>query len=237
MHLYTTLYNNYRCRHDWIEAFERNLMRTDVQSYNVFFEQWDGGLSKTNFWEFLNSPKVRVLNTPTRPYYSQFINDANQHYPNDIIVILNADIYFDDTISMLQSLLNDKTCCVLTRIDRHPQNGVWQILVNCTSADVWGFKTPIMPIEADIIPGITGCDAYFNKKISNAGYRMINPCLSIRAYHNHFDGSRNNKLSRNDKWWCYYDALDYETYGVAFSYGGENVDCSCTWCRLKDKDH
>ena len=154
--------------------------------------------------------RVVIVNRNERCTYGNFF-DAMFAYPNEVNIIANSDIYFDDTIQLARTIEYNQ-CYALTRwelvngkvIDFRSRHGVpspprW-------SQDVWIFKGSINSSEfhtvvatnlnnnkSEVIPfslGIPGCDNKIAAMLKEKGMQVINPSLSIRAIHVHEDSSR-----------------------------------------------
>ena len=55
-----------------------------------------------------------------------------------------------------------------------------------SSQDVWIFKGPIKPnLKADFPLGVPRCDNRLLYELQEAGYTVLNPAFSIKAYHIH----------------------------------------------------
>ncbi|MFA6201506.1 MAG: hypothetical protein WC679_13985 [Bacteroidales bacterium] len=141
----------------------------------------------------LSNPLINtiVFNCQDRLSYSFFFDKINKiSAKDDINIIANADIYFDETIQLASSI-TEHQCFALSR---------WDILVNGTpsffhredSQDVWIFKGKIKSnLFGNFTLGFCGCDNRLAYEMKKAGYQVINPSLSIKAYHKHSSQIRN----------------------------------------------
>jgi hypothetical protein len=131
--------------------------------------------------------------------------------PNEVNIIANADIYFDETIGYAKKI-SEGECYALTRWElvngrvvdfntRHgrPSPPEW-------SQDAWIFRGSIQPNKFDnvkalnesarvteIIPftlGIPGCDNKFCALLKERGVNVMNPSKTIKAIHVHQDSKR-----------------------------------------------
>jgi hypothetical protein len=103
--------------------------------------------------------------------------------PSDIIVIANADIYFDGSVSLLEAI-GEREMWALSRWD----DG--KLYAHKDSQDVWAFRGPPPKINADFYVGTHGCDNKLAYLFNQAHYRVYNPSLSIRCHHLHSSGIR-----------------------------------------------
>jgi len=107
------------------------------------------------------------------------INDTTKE--GDINIIANSDIYFDDTISMIESI-GEGECYALTRYNVQRKN-VFEDTPG--SQDVWIFRGKIKDGCFDVPMGVPGCDNRIAYELNSAGYKLYNPSLAIKCYHLH----------------------------------------------------
>lgn len=139
----------------------------------------------------LNYPKIEVIEAP-RPTFKQFFELANVICSDeDIAIISNTDIYFDNTLELLNGYNMSGRCLALSRWHYNDDHRI--ILHNEQySQDVWIFKGKIRPMEyCDFYMGIRGCDNRIAYEIYKAGYHVINPAHSIKCIHYHMTEIRN----------------------------------------------
>jgi hypothetical protein len=118
--------------------------------------------------------------TGKRITYKYAFEYANENFePGTLIVISNADIYFDESLKSLS--LDANTCVALTRYN----DGVLDPGLSCTQ-DSWMFLVPIkIPPKCDFYFGVMGCDNYIARLLKNEGYRVMNPALDVKSHHVH----------------------------------------------------
>lgn len=140
----------------------------------------------------------RIITSKRLTYKAFFIHaNANTQSDNDINILINSDIYLDETITNCHEVLNNECYAIL----RHEVNEDFssQIkligsrgMLRSDSQDAWIFKGKIKDIkECDFSLGIAGCDNRIAYLISEAGYNVKNPCHKIKIYHYHNSGVRN----------------------------------------------
>lgn len=131
--------------------------------------------------------------------YQDFL-DAMRDYPNDVNVMSNYDIYFDDSIRALTGI-KPMTAYAITR---HEVN-TGEIFTHNSprdswnSQDVWVF--PGAPVDNmkfvrqsawwPFPLGIGGCDNHFAWLLNRVGYQVINPAYSVKCWHIHGGGFNN----------------------------------------------
>lgn len=143
-----------------------------------------------------------------RPTYQDFFDAANK-YPNDINIIANSDIFFDETIELVKSIRENEVYC-LTRWEWNDGNitdfNKMHGAPHEWSQDAWIFKgacrlkdcSRVVAINQDTgkydtIPftmGVPGCDNHISWKFKQAGYQPLNPSKTIKAIHVHKQTAR-----------------------------------------------
>ena len=104
----------------------------------------------------------------------------------------NGDIFFDDSLKLLDLIdFNKKVCVAITR---HESNNTKKIIrfreekyIGC-SQDCWIFKGHISIDNIDLVDfnfGIPGCDNRLAYELDRNGYKILNPCKDIIIYHYH----------------------------------------------------
>jgi len=109
----------------------------------------------------------------------------------DITIIANSDIYFtDESIQLIKRHITPDTCFALSRWDVRNGNAI--LFNRADSQDVWIFQGAIPQMEgADFGLGFAGTDNAIAHIISMNGYRVVNPALTIKAFHLHESNVRN----------------------------------------------
>jgi hypothetical protein len=150
----------------------------------------------------------RIIYFKHRPTYQDFFR-ATKDYPNDINILANADIYFNDTIQIANNI-NVNECYALTRWELHKGSIILfedrhsgQAKAR-HSQDVWIFRGAVNRGNIGKFHlGIGGCDNRIAYQIHNAGYLISNPSLSIQTIHVHKDDFRketNQSIPPPYKW-------------------------------------
>lgn len=125
---------------------------------------------------------------------------ANKHLHNQLVIVANLDISFDDTLQELAELtyFPPDLTLFLSRYER-PPNEPLGIGSQCGpkyigSHDVFVFKAPLPPqlVEScrGIPLGILGAENVAMWNFKSAGYTVDNPCDRIHTWHNHRSGKR-----------------------------------------------
>ena len=149
-------------------------------------------LSQINKINTLNHEKIKMIEISERPKFNDFFKLINRiSNENDINIIANTDIYFDDSLRLLKNIKLYNTCFALTRWD------VWgdgraRLTELDDSQDCWIFKGKINHIIGNYSFGVPGCDNRLAHEITEAGYSLSNPSISIKTHHLHISSYRPN---------------------------------------------
>lgn len=133
-----------------------------------------------------------------RPSYNDFFAEMRK-YPNDINIISNSDIYFDETIQLTEKI-KSREVYALTRwekTERYDQRTRKMVEVIMffnqknpahpprSSQDVWIMRGGPRIENASFGLGINGCDNKIAWLLRAHGYKVRNPSYSIRCIHVH----------------------------------------------------
>ena len=142
-------------------------------------------LSEINNDKFLEDNNFDVISINNRPTFNDFIDVVNKiTTKEDINIISNSDILFDDSLDVLNDYELKGHSFALTRWQLN-NNGKLRLTELPNSQDVWIFKGNIININANFNIGIPGCDNRLAYEIKRVGYSLSNPSISIKTFHNH----------------------------------------------------
>jgi len=132
----------------------------------------------------------RVINLKGRPMFKEFFANAGR-FAEDVNVVANLDIYFDQTIKLARWITPDVVYC----LTRHEDDGAGNI---CTfkekhyghpgewSQDAWIFTgTEVQKTNAEFCLGDRGCDNHLAYLFTQVGLKVMNPSEDIKAIHMH----------------------------------------------------
>ena len=180
IHLYTTFYNekNEHRRSELIEALTRNCQLNNITSVTIFNE--GSSLKK------ISPSKIFEIPVDRRPNYSDFTEFINSKPKNnDIHIIANTDIYFDENIGVLLFIELKNTCFALGRWDT-TESLKPELYNHNDSQDVWVFRGSInSELNSNYPLGVPRCDNRFMFDLEEVGYKVLNPAFSIKAFHLH----------------------------------------------------
>jgi len=145
--------------------------------------------------------KVKCINLKQRLSYQEAFKYANNLGSNKTIIVANSDIYFNDTLKILDkwnNYWNDKIICLTRheldiekRIVNHREvkpffykNTIISVQPKW-SHDVWIFKTPIKEFECNFQLGTMHCENLLVINARDNGIECINGYPYIQAIHNH----------------------------------------------------
>jgi len=225
IHLITQYYNAEIRQFEIDYVLKKNLANPLIGRIHLFTEKdYDFGFLPEG-----HSSKITFPSDKARLDFRKTFEYARDNIPHeDIVIISNSDIAFDSTLSLLEGANLSGTFAYLTNymvggdsISPTTGMGTFQSYIEYdpdsldmkdfsikrnndygASADTWIFKNPIenLPEEKIMAGGQWACDVFISWVMSRLGYKIINPCKSIKAYHYHYIFSdtrgKNNKPGR-----------------------------------------
>lgn len=157
-----------------------------------------------DFVNDINNKIIQVIIEPVllgRYSYKQLINFSNIYLENEICIMANSDIFFDNTLKHLINYNFKNKFIALTRYEYDTK-----ILYKGgkSSQDTWIFKSPYLgnTNELDFCFGIPGCDNSLTYFIYKNNYLVYNPSLTIKTWHVHKSNIRT--YSNNNRIYNYY---------------------------------
>jgi hypothetical protein len=127
---------------------------------------------------------VVILDTKDRPTYRFFFDKINEiTSDNDINIICNSDIFFDETISLTEKLMR-KQVWALSRWD-WKGNGTSIHFNRQDSQDTWIIRGKVENVYGDFPLGKRGCDNRIAHEFHKAGYSITNPSKTVKSHHVH----------------------------------------------------
>lgn len=140
--------------------------------------------------EYLEQHPKLTTQSGSRPTYQTLIDWANSvSEADDIVVIANSDIHFDDTLRWPHLTNMASTMIALSRWDV-PVQGKERLFAYEHSQDTWIFRGNITLTGLDYFMGLPGCDNRIAFDAHKAGYRVVNTAKDIITYHHHLSNHR-----------------------------------------------
>jgi hypothetical protein len=169
---------------EFLTCIERNVANRAIAEVHVFVEQEVEPSQLVSCYPQLAAPKIRLNVIGRRQTYRDLFAYANQELAGRRVIIANADIFFDHTLSRLDEYDLTGSLLCLSRCDIHA-DGSWGLFEFESSQDAWIFDAPIRDFDCDFHLGVLGCDNRLAWEAEQAGLVLSNPSRSIRAHHLH----------------------------------------------------
>lgn len=192
--LITVLYNetNLHRINEYKECLNRNLQHPSIKAICVVYDtSWDNRSRHLPLLDFIKSQRVILQYVTKRPTYGFVFSLADELFPKGRIIISNGDIYFNETLGMLEDYDLKGKFLALTRWHVTENGGLRKDYApdgkpGIGSQDAWIYETPLPPFERlDIELGAVWCDSCLMYQAHKAGLEVINPCLTIQCCHLH----------------------------------------------------
>lgn len=181
--LFTSFYNepNEARRQELVQCLTYNLNESAIDEVCLFVENTEAPLTRNNL-------TIRPL--AERPLYKDLFDWAGEfQQADDLAVVCNSDIYFDESLAGLEKLMGSDQCVALSRW-HVCANGQAELFDRSDSQDSWIFRGPLRSIVADYPIGVTRCDNRMLYELKQAGYQVINPAFSVKSFHLHAGDER-----------------------------------------------
>jgi hypothetical protein len=162
--------------------------------YNYYVDKNPTRANEINFClqKNLQNPYLTVVmvESPSKPTYDFFFKKINEITgPDDINIICNSDIFFDNTIKFAEKIKHKEFYALLRW--EFKANGQIQFHERDDSQDTWIVRGKIENVFGGFSLGIRGCDNRIAAEFHKAGYNVTNPAKTIRTFHVHNCGIRN----------------------------------------------
>jgi hypothetical protein len=139
----------------------------------------------------LQHDKIVAVKIGGRLRYADFFQFINQtrRQPEEIFILANSDIHFDDTLELLRKidLVNNTVC-----LTRHEGDRLHKPARQ--SQDVWIIGKRLIPDklieQSGFHLGLPGCDNRIAQVLYENGFNPYNPCSHIKCYHVHSSNFR-----------------------------------------------
>lgn len=202
--LITVLYNETNPARiaEYIECFDLNRAHGSIDAVHVVYDTAKD-TDNNVIHDHLVQSGVAISYVQGRVPYAYCFDLANQLYPNQRIILSNADIYFNETLTLLDRYDFTDIFFALTRWDvqkdgsieifkQYNKEGKFWPDASIRSQDVWMFQTPLRTFNrSDILMGTMQCDSRIAFQAAISGLTVINPCLTIQCCHLHLSEVRN----------------------------------------------
>lgn len=192
--LLTTLYNekNEQRAAEFITCMENNLRNSSIDTIHVLYDTAKDDAHGSVILDYLKSRNITISYIQERATYGDFFKLANEMYPHCKIIVSNADIFFNETLTALEPYDLGNKFLTLTRwnVSRDGILVAFDPTGGCQ--DTWIFQTPLSKFKNDAIKiGILGCEHAIAYQAKQSGLELFNPSLSIQCCHLHLSEIRN----------------------------------------------
>lgn len=160
-----------------------------LEMINLFFNYYKSDTRQEEIDFCFNKNKEvfdRVIKFEGRHSFEKIFS-LTKEFPNDINVFCNSDIYFP-SVELLHKIKPNE-CYALTRWNK--LGSQIKFFNRIDSQDSWVFRGVIKNVKANFTSGMWGCDNRLLYEIQKAGYKILNPSLSIKSIHLHEVDNRN----------------------------------------------
>ena len=184
VHLLLSLWNcpDPARREELLLCLRRNAANPSIARLHLFIEE-----DALSWRDSLPPDRCTVIEHRGYPTFAEFIDHANRHLAGEVVAIANSDIHFDSSLERLRQFDFTNTLLALTRHNSAPyiawHGRVWER--NYGSQDAWIFRAPLRPFATAAVPGWFGCDGLLARELQQAGVRVLNPSLDVKAWHVH----------------------------------------------------
>lgn len=178
---YYTSQNEAR-RDEYLKCLETNIKNKYIKKIEIFIEP--------DTKPPIESSKINYNIVSDRPTFQDLFYFCNKTYPDQICMISNADIMFDNTLGVIKKDdMKNKFIALTRRAERNGKEvrfarGGW-------SQDTWIFNSPVKIEGANFTMGRQGCDNRIAYLAHESGMLVTNPSDQIRAKHLHKSQHRN----------------------------------------------
>ena len=166
---------------EFLYCLHQNLGNDLIDSVYLFMEE-DAEL-------YFDSPKIKKVIRNKRPTYKDIFDFCNENLKDEIRIVANADIIFDDTLRFFESIKMENNFYALSRWEISTNDGKnWEIepYDNPASQDSWVFKTPVSTSDSmNYTMGKPGCDNKITHNMRELGYTCRNPGKKVITIHFH----------------------------------------------------
>jgi hypothetical protein len=153
----------------------------------------------------IDDEKLEVIKNSSRPTFLDLFRFCNENLTNEICVVANTDIIFDESLKYIIDFELESIFLALTRWDLVPDGDNWMIrfydfpwrhpndtiTTGYFSQDAWIFKPKmVLDDRLNFLMGKPGCDNRVSQIVHENGYDVRNPSKQIIIKHLHQSNHR-----------------------------------------------
>jgi hypothetical protein len=192
--LITTLYNEKHEKRylEFMTCLEKNLKNPSIDTIHVAYDISKDDANGSVILNYLTSKNIKISYISERASFGDLFEIANKEYPNSKVIVSNADIFFNETLTLLEPYDLRNKFLALTRWNVRGDGTLVEFFARGNSQDTWIFQLPLPKFEIDSIKlGILDCDLAIAYQACKSGLILFNPSLSIQCCHLHLSEMRN----------------------------------------------
>jgi len=137
----------------------------------------------------IDSPKIEIVKVSARPTYLDWVELTEQKCQNQISILANTDIYFDESIARIREIFaaDPQAFVALSRYEKEAGNQTLHKNPHW-SQDVWAFSgnfkfTKSFKNSLRVSLGVPRCDNKIAYLFAIHGAPVYNPCHHIKTVH------------------------------------------------------
>jgi hypothetical protein len=196
--LITMLYNETNDERivEYLTCLDQNLKHPDMKQIHVVYDTSKDN-AQNRILDYLKQQNLIITYVTGRETYDFCFKLANELYANSVVIVSNADIYFNETLHLLIDYDLTNKFLALTRwnVTRDGSLAIyyWKDGRKAErSQDTWIFKTPLRQFDDPTVQiGVPHCDGRIAYEAQKSGLTVLNPCLTIQCCHLHLSGLHN----------------------------------------------
>jgi|LakMenEpi03Aug12_release.lakeMendotaPanAssembly.Ray.scaffolds.fasta_scaffold264668_2 hypothetical protein len=177
---------------EYLFCIKQNLVNNLIKKIFVF-------ISDDSPFE-LQDNKIEIIKKENRPTFGDLFDFCNERLPNELCIIANTDIFFDESLNQVIDFNFENIFIALTRWDMIYYQDRWnlrfydfpwrnpndEITTGHFSQDAWIFRTPFKnDPRLNFLMGKPGCDNRISQIVHENGYEVRNPSKTIMIKHLH----------------------------------------------------
>ena len=210
--LITSLYNENDNRRiqEYFYCLKRNNKHPSIKKIHVVYDtSKDTKTNNNKIIDFLKKrSSITITYTHGRPTFNFLFDLANTHYNGKKIIVSNADIYFDQSLKLLNNFDLTNKFLSLTRWEVLATGKLFPIFLSHAGpfgADTWIFNSPIEKFQdLNFGLGTSDCDFRIIYQAYKSNLTVLNPCLDIKCCHMHLSNIRHYPIEdkKNSRAWA-----------------------------------
>ena len=194
--LITSLYNENDARRikEYLYCLNRNSIHPSISTIHVVYDTSKGTHNNQILHYLRAHPRIKISYIQGRPTFNFLFELANTTYRGRKILLSNADIYFDQSLTLLDNYSLTGKFLSLTRWEVLASGKLFPVFLSgpyVFGADTWIFNSPIEKFQdLNFGLGTPHCDFKIIYQAYKSKLTVLNPCRDIKCCHVHLSGIR-----------------------------------------------